>query len=59
MPADITYSIDADAGATTFSANSPDGEEFLGAPEYTLPNEEAKEYLEEAKAAGLTVIPFP
>jgi hypothetical protein len=59
MAADITYSIDAEAGETIFSANSPAGEQFLGGPELAFPNDEAKAYLEQAKAAGLTVVPFP
>jgi hypothetical protein len=59
MPTDITYSIDAEAGETTFSANSPAGEEFLDGPELVVPNDEAKAYLEQAKAAGLTVVAFP
>jgi hypothetical protein len=57
LKADITHSSDADE--TTFSANTPAGEEFLEDTEIAMPNSEAKEFLEAAKAAGLTVVPFP
>jgi hypothetical protein len=52
MSADITYAIDAEEGQTVFSANSPAGEEFLdgGGPERGS---------ELARAAGLTIVPFP
>jgi hypothetical protein len=59
MIADITYFIDADAGETIFSANSPAGEEFLDGPKLSVPNDEARDYLENARAAGLTIVPFP
>jgi hypothetical protein len=59
MPADITYSINADTQKTVFSANTPAGEEFLDGKELTVPNAEAKEYLEKAKEGGLVVVPFP
>ena len=57
--ADITFSIDADAGETIFSASTPKGDKFLGSPELTVPNSEAKDYVEKAKSAGLVVVPFP
>lgn len=59
MPVDITYSIGAEDGQTTFSANTPAGEVFLDGSELAVPNDEAKAYLENARAAGLTVVPFP
>jgi hypothetical protein len=59
MPADITYAIDAEEGNTVFSAHTPGGEEFLDGPELAIPNRDAKEYLDRAKAAGLMVVPFP
>ena len=55
---DITYSNNAD-GQTTFSANTPAGEAFLGIRELEVPNERAQAFLEEARADGLIVIPFP
>jgi hypothetical protein len=42
-----------------FSADTPAGEEFLDGPELAVPNEDAKEYLDRARAAGLLVVPFP
>jgi hypothetical protein len=57
--ADITYSIDADHRETTFSANTPAGEAFLGGPELVVPNESALAFREEAQAAGLIVAAFP
>jgi hypothetical protein len=59
MSADITYAIDAEEDQTIFSANSPAGEEFLGDTQLAVPNEEAKVYIGQASAAGLTIIPFP
>jgi hypothetical protein len=56
--ADITYSTDAD-GQTTFSANTPAGEAFLGVRELEVPNERAQAFLEQARADGLIVILFP
>ena len=56
---DITYAIDSEAGETTFSANSPAGEEFLGDTQRTLDNDEAASFIELAKEKGLTIIPFP
>jgi hypothetical protein len=43
---------------TTFRANTPQGEEFLGGPELTLSNEEAHTFIQDARAKGLTVKPF-
>jgi hypothetical protein len=57
--ADITFSINADNRQTTFSANTPAGEEFLGGPELVVPNEKAQAYRDEARAAGLIVKAFP
>lgn len=57
LQGDISYSSDADE--TTFSANTPAGEEFLEAAELAIPNDEAKEYLDKAREAGLTVVAFP
>jgi hypothetical protein len=57
MAADITYTTDG--GNTVFSADTPAGEEFLDGRELAVPNEDAKEYLDRANAAGLMVVPFP
>jgi hypothetical protein len=57
LQGDISYSTNG--GETTFSANTPAGEEFLDGPELVAPNQEAQEFIGEAKAAGLTVLPFP
>jgi hypothetical protein len=59
MAADITYSIDAHAGESSCSANTPAGEKFLGDSELVVPNEEAKSYVDKARAAGLTIVTFP
>jgi hypothetical protein len=54
---DITYATDGED--SNFVAETPAGEEFLGEPELTVPNDEAEAYLEQARAAGLTVRAFP
>ena len=55
--ADITYATDGKE--LNFVAELPAGEEFLGGPELTVPDYEADAYLERARAAGLTILPFP
>jgi hypothetical protein len=40
---------------TMFRANTPKGEEFLGGVELTMSNEEAHTFIQDARAAGLTV----
>ncbi len=55
--ADITYATDGKE--SNFVAELPAGEEFLGGPELTVPDYEADVYLERARAAGLTILPFP
>jgi hypothetical protein len=57
--ADITYSIDADGDETTFSASTPEGEEFIGGSVLLVPIEQTQDYLETARAAGLVVLPYP
>jgi hypothetical protein len=54
---DITYA--SDKKESNFVAETPAGEKFLGGPELTVPNDEAEAYLEQARAAGLTILPFP
>jgi hypothetical protein len=58
LKGDIDYTVDADAGETTLRANTPKGEEFLDGPELTMPNEEAKAFIEEAREVGLEVKSF-
>ena len=55
---DIDYTVHVNQGETTFRANTPQGEEFLGGPELTLSNEEAHTFIQDARAKGLTVKPF-
>jgi hypothetical protein len=54
---DITYATDGKK--SNFVAETPAGEEFLGGPELTVPIDEADAYLEQARAAGLTILAFP
>ena len=54
---DITYA--SDKKESNFVAETPAGEKFLGGPELTVPTDEAEAYLEQARAAGLTILPFP
>jgi hypothetical protein len=57
MRTDITFA--ADDEITNFVGETPAGEAFLGAPKIAIPNHLAEKYLEKAKAAGLSVLPFP
>jgi hypothetical protein len=59
MDGDITYSIDADAGTATFSANTPAGELHLGDMAVTVSLEAARQIKADAEAAGLRVVTFP
>jgi hypothetical protein len=54
---DITYATDGKE--SNFVAETPAGEEFLGGPEVTIPEDEAEAYLKKARDAGLTVLAFP
>ena len=38
-----------------FRANTPKGEEFLGGVDLTMSNEDAHTFIQDARAAGLTV----
>ena len=58
LKADIDYTSDADAEDTTFSANTPAGEAFLGGPELTVSNAEAAAFVAKGRAKGLKVEPF-
>ena len=55
--ADITYATDGKQ--SNFVAETPAGEEFLGGPEVTVPEDEAEAYLKKARDAGLSVLAFP
>ena len=54
-PSDIDYTVDIGRHETMFRANTPKGEEFLGGVELTMSNEEAHTFIQDARAAGLTV----
>jgi hypothetical protein len=55
--ADITYATDGKE--SSFVAETPAGEKFLGGPELTVPSDDAETFLVKAQAAGLSVLPFP
>ena len=55
---DIDYTVHVGHGETTFRAKTPRGEEFLGGIDLTMSNEEAHTFIQDARAAGLTVKPF-
>jgi hypothetical protein len=57
--ADITYSTDVDTMKVTFKADTPEGEEFMGAEEITVEASEAADFKKRAEEAGLAVILFP
>jgi hypothetical protein len=57
--ADITFSFSDDQTEVVFSASTPKGEEWMEASELSVPTSEAKEFREDAEAAGLTVEKFP
>jgi len=55
---DIDYTVDIHRHETTFRANTARGEEFLGGVDLTMSNEEAHTFIQDARAAGLTVKSF-
>jgi hypothetical protein len=57
-PSDIDYTVDVGRHETMFRANTPKGEEFLGGVDLTMSNEEAHTFIQDARAAGLTVKSF-
>ena len=57
-PSDIDYTVHVGHGETTFRAKTPRGEEFLGGIDLTMSNEEAHTFIQDARAAGLTVKSF-
>jgi hypothetical protein len=57
--ADITYSTSGDGTEVIFKADTPEGEEYLGAQEMTVATSEAAEFKKRAEKAELIVIAFP
>jgi hypothetical protein len=57
-PSDIDYTVDMGRHETMFRANTSKGEEFLGGGDLTMSNEEAHKFIQDARAAGLTVKSF-
>jgi hypothetical protein len=57
-PSDIDYTVDIGRHEAMFRANTPKGEEFLGGVDLTMSNEEAHTFIQDARAAGLTVKSF-
>jgi hypothetical protein len=55
---DIDYTVHVGHGETSFRAKTPRGEEFLGGIDLTMSNEEAHTFIQDARAAGLTVRSF-
>jgi hypothetical protein len=55
---DIDYTVHVGHGETTFRAKTPRGEEFLGGIDLTMSNEEAHTFIQDARAAGLTIKSF-
>jgi hypothetical protein len=58
-PADITFSIDWEAGEVTFSASTRRAKQWMGCTEKTVPLADVKTFRETAEAEGLTVAAFP
>ncbi|WP_456636245.1 hypothetical protein [Bradyrhizobium sp. USDA 10063] len=54
-PTDIGYTVDVGGHETVFRANTLNGEEFLGGDDLKMSNEEAHTFIQNARAAGLTV----
>ena len=54
-PSDIDYTVVIGRHETIFRANTPKGEEFLGGLDLTMSNEDAHTFIQDARAAGLTV----
>jgi hypothetical protein len=57
-PSDIDYTVDIGRHETIFRANTPKGEELLGGVDLTMSNEDAHTFIQDARAAGLTVNRF-
>ena len=54
MTVDIDYSTDGEEA--TFTANTPAGEELLGAPKLQLPHDEALLLVADGRAKGLIIL---
>jgi hypothetical protein len=58
-PSDIDYTVEIGRHETTFRTNTRNTpEEFLGGVDLTMSNEEAHTFIQDARAAGLTVKSF-
>ena len=57
-PSDIDYTVDIGRHETMFRANTHKGEEFLGGVDLIMSNEDAHKFIQDARAAGLTVKSF-
>ena len=51
--ADITFSSSEDHSEVIFSASTPEGEDWMGTPQITMPAGDAKAYREAAEAEGV------
>ena len=56
LKGDIDYTVEGDE--VIFRANTPNGEEYLEGPELSVPTTDAKEFIDEARAAGIEIDPF-
>ncbi len=56
LKADIDYT--SDGANTTFSANTPAGEGYLGGREITLPTTDAAQFVADGRARGLIIQPY-
>src|SRR6266404_2950840 len=57
-PSDIDYTVDIGRHETMFRAKTPKGEKFLGGVDLIMSSEEAHTFIQDARAAGLTVKSF-
>ena len=58
MRRDLVYSIDAEAGETTFTAQSRGGHDFMDARTFTVPNKKVDAIIKQAEKDGLVVVPL-
>ncbi|SFJ72469.1 hypothetical protein [Bradyrhizobium sp. cf659] len=56
LKGDIDYTVEGDQ--VIFRANTPKGEEYLEGPEFAVPTTDAKEFIHEARTAGIEIISF-
>ena len=57
-PSDIDYTVDIGRHETMFRAKTLKGEKFLGGVDLIMSSEEAHTFIQDARAAGLTVKSF-